>query len=451
MKVIPIKNILDSVSPTFCAAKWNYSTIWLNDGSTASCFHCTKHKADLAELQNNPSVLHNTAFKKEMRKLMVEGKRPSECDYCWKIEDSNKDAMSDRVLLSSRYTEEEILECKESGYENDHSPRILEIAFDNLCNFACMYCDPVHSSSWQADIKKFGIYQNLKTEHQATYMHDGAGNIPFSYKNVNNPYIEAFWKWLDGDLKKTLKELKVTGGEPLMSPQFDRLISTFKQPEFSDIRISFNTNLGNKRELIDKFIDLSKTNKKISFYTSCETSGKAAEFVRDGMIWEEWKNNLIYLLENIDTDRNQSPFGIVITTTINVFTIFGLVDFLEEIKQIKNRPNNRVGLTLSFNLLTSPSFQSVDVLPNNLVKAQSAKIKQWVDENPDFFGERELKSIQRCISMFDRMDENKNHNLWKKRQDLKSFVDQFCARRNKTFSDSFDKYPELVEWVNSLF
>lgn len=448
MKIIPIKEVLNGISPSFCAAKWNYSTIWLNDGSTASCFHCSKHKVSLDELAQDPSSLHNTHFKKQMRKLMMEGKRPSECDYCWKIEDANSEAMSDRFLLSSRYSTEEILECKDSGYEANHSPRILEIAFDNLCNFACMYCDPTHSSSWQADIKKLGFYKNIKTEHACTYMHDGGGNVPFTHKNVDNPYIDAFWKWLDGDLKSSLKELKVTGGEPLMSPQFDRLIATLKRPEFSDIRISFNTNLGNKREAIDKFIELSKTNKKISFYTSCETSGKAAEFVRDGMVWDQWRDNLTYLLDNIDTD--QSPFGIVVTTTINALTLFGLIDFLEEIKQIKARKSNRVTLSLSYNLLMSPSFQSVEILPDELRVEQSNKIKEWITDNEDFFSEREKNSILRCVSVFDSMSSIKCHNLTQKRRDLKAFIDQFCQRRNKTFSESFDKYPKLVEWVESI-
>ena len=48
--IIPIKQKLDSISPSFCAAKWNFSTIWLNDGSTASCYHCTKHQSDVEEV-----------------------------------------------------------------------------------------------------------------------------------------------------------------------------------------------------------------------------------------------------------------------------------------------------------------------------------------------------------------------------------------------------------------
>jgi hypothetical protein len=61
------------------------------------------------ELKHNPSAIHNTKHKKKMREMMLEGKRPKECEYCWKIEDMGRDAdgnppVSDRTYKTVKST-----------------------------------------------------------------------------------------------------------------------------------------------------------------------------------------------------------------------------------------------------------------------------------------------------------------------------------------------------------
>jgi len=94
------KDTLDTISDSFCAAKWKQVTIHLQNGQTHSCHHPVPHKIPVEELLGNPGALHNTNHKKEQRKMMLEGKRPSECDYCWKVEDTSN-SFSDRVFKSA--------------------------------------------------------------------------------------------------------------------------------------------------------------------------------------------------------------------------------------------------------------------------------------------------------------------------------------------------------------
>ena len=93
-----VKKLLDDISPTFCLAKWLYVQIHLPHGLTQSCYHPPAHKIPLEELEQDPGALHNTKFKIAERKQMVLGKKPSGCDYCWKIEElNNSKQISDRV------------------------------------------------------------------------------------------------------------------------------------------------------------------------------------------------------------------------------------------------------------------------------------------------------------------------------------------------------------------
>jgi molybdenum cofactor biosynthesis enzyme MoaA len=42
--------------------------------------------------------------------------------------------------------------------------------------------------------------------------------LNYTKTQKTNPYVEAFFKWWESDLHKTLEELRITGGEPMMSP-----------------------------------------------------------------------------------------------------------------------------------------------------------------------------------------------------------------------------------------
>ena len=133
------QRVIDSKSASFCAAKWYNATIWLGSGQTTSCHHPPAHKIDEVAVQFNPKLLHNTDQKKNDRALMKAGQRPKGCEYCWKIEDMGRDAISDRVYKTVIYSDED-LDAAFSKYSyEDVELQTLEIAFDRTCQFACSY------------------------------------------------------------------------------------------------------------------------------------------------------------------------------------------------------------------------------------------------------------------------------------------------------------------------
>ena len=146
------QEILDTKSASFCGAKWYNATIWLGSGMTTSCHHPLPHKIDLEAIKTNPSAIHNTVQKKEQRRQMQCGERPKGCEYCWKIEDINRDNISDRVYKSKIFSNESLNYAYKTDYNTDVNLKTLEIAFDRTCQFACSYCNPAFSTSWVKDI-----------------------------------------------------------------------------------------------------------------------------------------------------------------------------------------------------------------------------------------------------------------------------------------------------------
>ena len=207
---------LDNISPSMCFAKWKQVTLHLQTGHNHSCHHPKTHKTPIEEIKKDPSALHNTSFKKEQRKMMMNGKRPSECDYCWRVEDSAKD----KSVLSDRYTKsfepwaqdykQEILEKGTASI----NPSYLEVSFSNVCNFKCSYCAPEISSKWMEEIKQHGAYPTSTNFNNLENVAK-QNKMPIPHKDPN-PYVDAFWKWWP-ELYKDLRVFRITGGEPLMT------------------------------------------------------------------------------------------------------------------------------------------------------------------------------------------------------------------------------------------
>ena len=65
--------ILNSVSPSFCLAKWHQLTLYLQNGFNHSCHHPSPHKVPLLELETNFKALHNTQYKKQQMQKMLDG------------------------------------------------------------------------------------------------------------------------------------------------------------------------------------------------------------------------------------------------------------------------------------------------------------------------------------------------------------------------------------------
>jgi len=178
--------VIDIKSESFCGAKWYNATIWLGSGMTTSCHHPLPHKVSVEEVEANPKALHNTTRKKLDRSQMQSGLRPVGCEYCWKIEDMDTNAVSDRVYKSKIYEIKDINDAYYSAnYNQDINLKTLEISFDRTCQFACSYCNPAFSSTWVNDIRKHGPYNGLVSDgrNHFTHTHDSSQLYKFGETN----------------------------------------------------------------------------------------------------------------------------------------------------------------------------------------------------------------------------------------------------------------------------
>ena len=438
------QQVLDPISNSFCGAKWYNATIWLGSGMTTSCHHPPAHKVGVVDVKANPKALHNTVKKKLDRQLMQQGQRPTGCEYCWKIEDIGRDAISDRVYKSKIFPIADLQYASTLDPSVDVDLKTLEISFDRTCNFACSYCNPAFSSTWVNDIKKNGAYTNLISDGRNHFTHTHDSSQLYAY-GENNPYVDAFFEWWEADLHRTLDELRITGGEPLMSGYTWKLIDWFKINQGrSQTRLAINSNLGLPKEKLLDFIDRVRDIPSLDIYTSNESVDSAAEYIRDGLDYQLWMQNAQELLTH-DHIR-----ALHVMCTINALCLTTLPNFLSQLMGLKQQHGKeRVSFTL--NILRFPSFQSPLVLPDELRTQFKNNLQAWLDtyRNHPLLHEHEINHLQRLIDYLDvvKTPHSESFDTPKLLNDFKNFYTQYDQRRNKNFTQAF---PILEKWYNTL-
>ena len=450
--------MIDPVSDSFCGAKWYNATIWLGHGGTTSCHHPPAHQIDLEDIKENPSAIHNSRHKKKMRQMMQEGTRPKECEYCWKIEDMGQDsdgneAVSDRVYKTVIYEDRDLQHIATLDPNADVNLKTCEVAFDRTCQLACSYCNPAFSSTWVKDIRTNGGYQGIKSDARGHFIDDAPYAEPYD-AGTANPYVDAFWRWWP-ELSTELEEIRVTGGEPLMTPSIYKLFDWFREtdePNAKKMRFAINSNLMAKPGLLNKFIDATQHIDHFHLYTSCEAYGPAAEYIRDGLDWEIWTAQF----ERFATEARYD--GVHMMMTINALCLDTITEFWDWVLTMKRKYGHQVP-GISVNILRFPSFQSPLTLPDNLRKIYHDEISAWLDSVRSK-GERDMNGVEllqaweqdqisRLIEYLDvvktpHRNTAEQHLL---HHDFKVFYEQYDARRGFNFRETF---PRLTDWYDSI-
>jgi MoaA/NifB/PqqE/SkfB family radical SAM enzyme len=290
---------------TACQLKWNWSTIFLTQESTASCHRTDHHKFDTTTFD-----FHNTPNKIQDRGRMLAGQWPERgCQYCRNIEQAG--GQSDRMTNLDFPGMHAPPELDENPQAVRVTPRILEVYFDNTCNLKCLYCGPQFSSLWDAENIRFGLKP-----------FDKSSNIEQNKQKIFN--------WLRNN-GHNLTVFNILGGEPLYQAELGQCLDLFDQHPAPELKLQIFTNLNCKLdhlsytvEKIKRLIDQNKL-REFEVTASLDCWGAPQEYVRYPLDLEIWQRNFEYLLTH-------SWINLIISSTVTPLTIKTLPDLLKRIQ-----------------------------------------------------------------------------------------------------------------------
>lgn len=318
---------------TACQLKWNWSTVFLTTGTTASCHRTTQHKFDTSVFD-----FHNTPEKIIDRQQMLQGQWPQRgCNYCKNIEAAG--GQSDRLTNLDLPGMHAPPELDRTPMAVSVTPRILEVYFDNTCNLKCVYCGPHFSSLWDAENVKFGDAKFVKDPE----LHNNKQRI-FQWLVKNSHHLTVF---------------NVLGGEPLYQSEFQQCLDIFSQhpaPElklqiFSNLNVNFD-HLIKTVTKIKQLIDQEHL-RQFEITASLDCWGPPQEYVRFPLNLQHWQRNFEYLL-------TQPWINLIVGSTITPLTIKTLPDLLTKINAW-----NKIRPVYHYqNSVNSPDFMFIDIFGN---------------------------------------------------------------------------------------
>lgn len=442
-KIIPIMN---EVSPTFCLAKWHHVTLYLQTGETHSCYHPAPHAVPLDEVKRNPSALHNTDHKKQERKEMLEGIQTEGCKYCWNIENMGENYISDRhIKTASIITKERYDQAVKGPWDQNINPEYIEISFGNECNFKCGYCHPKASSRFYNEIKSYGPVESV-VNHRCDI-----DWLKIYEREEENPYVDAWWAWWP-ELRKTLSILRITGGEPLMHKSTWKLIESLKQEPMPHMELNVNSNLGCKPGLVDKLVTgvnyLLENNsiRRFKLFTSIDTWGDRAEYIRTGLDLKVWERNLDSYL----TGTGQ-PVSFMIT--FNILSVTTFKSLLEKILEwrVKYNPCNKTDqpqmIRFDTPYLKEPLQYDMNILPKDEYMKYMYESLEFIKQNLDDtdvnkFSQVEYEKFRRVVDYMEST-EYAEDVVAQGKSDFYNWFTELDLRRGTDFLATF---PEMKDF-----
>ena len=444
----------DKLGPSLCLAKWQQVSLHLPTGLNNSCYHPPLHEMDAQVIEFNPGAIHNTQYKKEQRKKMLEGERPKECNYCWHMEDAGH--LSDRHYRSGEpWAAEHYDTIKALPWDADVTPSYVEVNFSHGCNLSCSYCSPQFSTEWQKDIDKWGAYPTKTPHNDPTHFKGRRQPIPV---RENNPYVDAFWRWWP-ELYGSLKHFRMTGGEPLMDKNTHRVFDYILSFPKSDLHVDVTSNFSVEEKLFDNYLEkvkeLCKGERIEHFmqYVSLDTgNAEHAEYIRRGL---NFQRNQAYVHRYLTEVPYRNSLTYIIT--MNNLSLLGLKQMLNhilELRKLYSITYQRVWFDTP--VLRTPQWQSLQILPasytvllEDAIKFMKQNMIKEGENRFNGFKDYEIQRMERDLTWMKNGKKLGDKYIHDQRADFYRFFNEYDKRRSAVNEEAkgFEEiFPQMLEF-----
>jgi hypothetical protein len=266
------------------------------------------------------------------------------------------------------------------------------------------------------------------------------------YEEDVNPYVEAWWRWWP-EVSKTLTILRITGGEPLLQSSTWKLLDDLVVNPLPNLELNINTNFGVKPILIDRLVE--KVNnliangciKDFKIFTSMDTWGTPAEYIRTGLDLTVWERNL-------DTYLTKTQLPITFMCTFNILTVTNFQSLLEKILEWRVKYNGfeqnkwqRVRFDTPY--LKEPLQYDMKILPKDDFMPYMQSHLDFIlanldDKNRSKFNDLEYEKFLRVVKYMESAIYTPE-KIKEGRRDFFNWFTEYDRRRGTDFVATFPK------------
>lgn len=354
-------------SDSMCVLPWMHLASHPNGGNSLCCRSNHTNaiswakKDDTEELMTlNDSPISDIINSKkfiEVRQAMIDGKKPIECEGCWRDEAAG---IESKRQYENRRWAHIIDQLEKSAFIFKPNYKYIELRLGNVCNNACLTCNSYSSSKWYPDEKK--ISQKLKWFELRPLE---------NFKWFEDPaFYDELTKYSEG-----VEEIYINGGEPtLIKAHFRYLENLIGNGTAAKVHLVYSLNM---MDIPDNLIELWKHFKKVTVNASIDDLNERNYYIRYPTKW----NETIESIEKLNRVKNVDWH---VTQTVSILNIDNLHNFGNWLKEAYDKVPHH-------NYVLYPEYLSVAALPNgykdNLKVFYADKLESW--QLNDLFGKLE--------------------------------------------------------------
>lgn len=273
--------MINSSNKSFCPAPWISTYV----DPSGEIDNCCVGKNKLGNINQDHDITKTMISGRniDIQKSMLQGNVINGCKSCH----NHPGSLQDRFFEMFPNYDNNLYQV------GNFKLQYLDLRWSNVCNYACVYCSPLFSSTWASELNK-------------TY------NLERVVKNSMIDYVV--------ENIRTVKQLYLAGGEPLLMKENETVLMELLEHN-PDCQVSVNTNLSQIKN--NKIFDLLIQIKNVQWIISAEASGQQYEYIRYPGLWETFNNNLAYL----KTYADNVVFNMVVIS-LNALSIWDTIDQL---------------------------------------------------------------------------------------------------------------------------
>lgn len=358
----------------------------------------------LDEFINDPAI-------QNIRKQMINGEKPLECDRCWSLE--NAGIKSFRQIHNDIYEnniDKSLNNVNEDGYLNSNAITYLDISLGNVCNLKCRTCNPWNSHRW------------IEEGPHLPHLGWGEDSYILGRMSSENPwYIKAFATNYFDKVLPNVKSINFLGGEPLVVKEhYAWLEHIIDNGWAKNINLFYNTN---GTTIPRKMLDIWSHFNKINLSLSLDAYGDLAHYVRYPSDWSLIEKN-VEKLKNYTKEKENFTIQTHVTLSVmNIHVLDKLLDWcLEQYStwhyydKVTWKHFGYQNVLPHFNIVEKPEIMHIRHLPDEI----KIKVNEMLDFQYDKYKslnivpEWEKHSIENIHNLKNLLNLERSEESWLK-------------------------------------
>ena len=280
----------------------------------------------------------------ELRNKLMQGEKLRDCRKCYELEEAGKISYRHKAI-------------KKYGLVDDIRDVTLKLRINgSSCNLACYMCHPFNSSTRRKELKE--IWGN-----DFDIMFSDVNKVKF-YSNAKSMKRNV-WNNTIANINKHIhlvKEIHMTGGEPLQLPRHWEWIDSIPMEHKKNIKLSYDSNITQLRYKNHHVLDLKGQFKEVHFGISCDHFKEKLEYIRYPINYKKFEENLKVIIEN---------FSHTINVTVGLLNINELDEIRLYYKKLGANPRP------NFNIVSTPRALSIRNLPEEVKEKYRKKYPEY--------------------------------------------------------------------------